>query len=220
MLGAPREREAHHIVYRRRADNAGYKAGNVRDFCEMHGRDFELMLPLDADSLMTGDAIVSLVRIMQAHPKIGILQSLVVGMPSSSPFARIFQFGMRFGMRSYTMGQAWWVGDCGPFWGHNALVRIAPFLRRVQAAGYPRRPALRRACALARSGRGDADAPRRIRSARHAGRGRELRGEPARRAGIHPPRRALVPGQYAVCEAARSAGTEDHQPFSARSGRF
>jgi membrane glycosyltransferase len=85
------------------------------------------MLPLDADSLMAGDQIVRLVRMMQAYPKIGILQSLVVGMPSSSAFARIFQFGMRHGMRSYTMGQAWWVGDCGPFWGHNALVRIKPF---------------------------------------------------------------------------------------------
>jgi membrane glycosyltransferase len=122
-----REREYHHIIYRRRTDNAGFKAGNVRDFCETHGRGFELMLPLDADSLMTGEAIVSLVRIMEAHPKIGILQSLVVGMPSASPFARVFQFGMRFGMRSYTMGQAWWVGDCGPFWGHNAVVRIQPF---------------------------------------------------------------------------------------------
>ena len=48
-------------------------------------------------------------------------------MPSSSAFARIFQFGMRHGMRSYTMGQSWWVGDCGPFWGHNAVVRIKPF---------------------------------------------------------------------------------------------
>jgi membrane glycosyltransferase len=48
-------------------------------------------------------------------------------MPSNSAFARIFQFGMRHGMRPYTMGSAWWGGDCGPFWGHNALVRIAPF---------------------------------------------------------------------------------------------
>jgi membrane glycosyltransferase len=135
-----REREAHHIVYRRRADNAGYKAGNVRDFCEKHGHDFELMLPLDADSLMTGESIVALVRIMQAHPKIGILQSLVVGMPSSSPFARIFQFGMRFGMRSYTMGQAWWVGDCGPFWGHNAVLRIAPFLHECKLPVIPGGP--------------------------------------------------------------------------------
>ena len=116
------------ITYRRRTENTGFKAGNVRDFCERWGRDYELMLPLDADSLMSGDAIVRLVRMMQAHPRLGILQSLVVGMPSSSAFARIFQFGMRHGMRSYTMGQAWWVGDCGPFWGHNAVVRIKPFV--------------------------------------------------------------------------------------------
>jgi membrane glycosyltransferase len=115
------------ITYRRRTDNTGYKAGNVRDFCDKWGNQFELMLPLDADSVMSGPAIVRLVRMMQAHPRIGILQSLVVGMPSSSAFARIFQFGMRHGMRSYTMGQSWWVGDCGPFWGHNAVVRIKPF---------------------------------------------------------------------------------------------
>ena len=78
------------------------------------------MLPLDADSVMSGEAIVKLTRMMQAHPKLGILQSLVVGMPSQSAFARIFQFGMRHGMRPYTMGSAWWIGDCGPFWGHNA----------------------------------------------------------------------------------------------------
>ncbi|MGL4243240.1 MAG: glucans biosynthesis glucosyltransferase MdoH [Beijerinckiaceae bacterium] len=115
------------LVYRRRTENTGYKAGNVREFCDRWGDQYELMLPLDADSLMSGDAIVKLVRVMEAYPKIGILQSLVVGMPSQSAFARIFQFGMRHGMRSYTMGQAWWVGDCGPFWGHNAVVRIKPF---------------------------------------------------------------------------------------------
>ncbi len=119
--------DAARLTYRRRTDNKGYKAGNVRDFCERWGNDFELMLPLDADSVMSGEAIVKLVRMMQAYPKLGILQSLVVGMPSSSAFARTFQFGMRHGMRAYTMGQAWWVGDCGPFWGHNAVVRVKPF---------------------------------------------------------------------------------------------
>jgi membrane glycosyltransferase len=115
------------LVYRRRTDNTGFKAGNVRDFCERWGDRYEVMLPLDADSVMSGEAIVRLARMMQAYPKLGILQSLVVGMPSASAFARVFQFGMRHGMRAYTMGQAWWVGDCGPFWGHNAMVRIAPF---------------------------------------------------------------------------------------------
>ncbi|MGE0626823.1 MAG: glucans biosynthesis glucosyltransferase MdoH [Hyphomicrobiaceae bacterium] len=134
--------DAARIVYRRREVNTGYKAGNVRDFCERWGAGFELMLPLDADSLMSGEAIVRLTRMMQAHPRIGILQSLVVGMPSDSAFARIFQFGMRHGMRTYTMGQAWWVGDCGPFWGHNALVRIKPFADECHLPMLPGKPPL------------------------------------------------------------------------------
>ncbi|MCK0207972.1 glucans biosynthesis glucosyltransferase MdoH [Starkeya koreensis] len=115
------------IHYRRRADNAGYKAGNIRDFLDRWGDDYELMMVLDADSFVGASAILRLVRIVEAHPKLGILQSLVVGMPSRSAFARIFQFGMRHGMRSYTMGASWWAGDCGPYWGHNAVIRVAPF---------------------------------------------------------------------------------------------
>jgi membrane glycosyltransferase len=136
------EGQGHRIVYRRRAVNAGFKAGNVRDLCERWGEEFDLMLPLDADSLMSGSTIVRLVRMMQAHPRIGILQSLVVGLPSASAFARVFQFGMRHGMRAYTMGQAWWVADCGPFWGHNALVRVEPFLRDCELPVLPGRPPL------------------------------------------------------------------------------
>jgi membrane glycosyltransferase len=91
---------------------------------------------------MSGETIVKLVRMMQAHPRLGLVQSLVVGMPSSSAFARIFQFGMRHGMRSYTMGQAWWVGDCGPFWGHNAVVRIKPFMEDCELPLLPGKPPL------------------------------------------------------------------------------
>lgn len=135
---ADRER----IFYRRRTENTGFKAGNVRDFLERWGQDYTFMLPLDADSVMSGDTIVRMTRMGEAHPRIGILQSLVVGMPSQSAFARIFQFGMRHGMRSYTMGQAWWVADCGPFWGHNALVRTEPFKEACELPVLPGRPPL------------------------------------------------------------------------------
>jgi membrane glycosyltransferase len=133
---------ADRLFYRRRTTNEGYKAGNVRDFCDRWGADYDFMLPLDADSLMDGATILRLVRIGQAYPKLGILQSLVVGAPSQSAFARIFQFGMRHGMRPYTMGSAWWVGDCGPFWGHNALVRIAPFVEHCHLPVLPGGPPL------------------------------------------------------------------------------
>jgi membrane glycosyltransferase len=116
------------LTYRRRTDNVGFKAGNIGDFCERWGKDHDFAIMLDADSVMTVDLVLKLVRIMQLDPRLGILQSLVIGMPSASAFARIFQFGMRLGMRSYTIGSAWWQGDCGPYWGHNAIVRIAPFM--------------------------------------------------------------------------------------------
>ncbi len=116
------------ITYRRRTDNAGYKAGNIEDFCARWGKQHDFALTLDADSFMTGPAILRLVRIMQAHPKLGLLQGLVVGLPSTSGFTRLFQFGMRLGMRSYTIGTAWWQGDCGPYWGHNAIFRLKPFM--------------------------------------------------------------------------------------------
>ncbi|MDX2101442.1 MAG: glucans biosynthesis glucosyltransferase MdoH [Alphaproteobacteria bacterium] len=130
------------IHYRRRSENTGFKAGNLRDFCARWGADYELMLPLDADSVMDGPTIVAQVRMMQAHPRLGILQSLVVGMPAQAAFARLFQFGMRHAMRSYTMGQAWWTGDCGPFWGHNALVRIRPFADACHLPMLPGKPPL------------------------------------------------------------------------------
>jgi len=120
------------ITYRRREVNTGYKAGNIRDFCERWGGDHEFAVTLDTDSFMTADAILRLVRIMQADPDIGILQGLVVGLPSTSAFARIFQFGMRLGMRSYTIGSAWWQGDCGPYWGHNAVLRLKPFIAHCE----------------------------------------------------------------------------------------
>jgi membrane glycosyltransferase len=120
------------VTYRRRTANAGYKAGNIRDFCRRWGAGHDFAIVLDADSVMTGSAMLRLVRIMQIAPRLGILQSLVIGMPAMSAFARLFQFGMRLSMRSYTIGSAWWQGDCGPYWGHNAIIRLAPFMQHCE----------------------------------------------------------------------------------------
>jgi membrane glycosyltransferase len=127
------------VTYRRRDDNAGFKAGNIRDFCLRWGAAHDFAVTLDADSFIPAAAILRMVRIMQASPEIGILQGLVVGMPSTSAFARIFQFGMRLGMWSYTTGSAWWQGDCGPHWGHNSVLRLKPFTAHCQMPVLPGR---------------------------------------------------------------------------------
>ncbi|MCB8883636.1 glucans biosynthesis glucosyltransferase MdoH [Acidisoma cellulosilytica] len=116
------------LHYRRRTENIGYKAGNLRDFATAHQERIDFMIALDADSLMSGAAILRLIRVMQANPNLGILQTLVTGRPATSAFARIFQFGMRHGMRTHTTGIAWWQGSSGPYWGHNAIIRLHPFV--------------------------------------------------------------------------------------------
>lgn len=130
------------ITYRRRERGGGYKAGNLRDFCERWGTAHEALIVLDADSVMTPAAMLRLVRVMQVRPEIGILQTLATGLPSASAFARIFQFGMRLGMRSYTLGAASWQGDCGPYWGHNAIIRLAPFIAHCRLPVLPGGPPL------------------------------------------------------------------------------
>ncbi len=125
------------VTYRRRTVNAGFKAGNIEEFCERWGDEYDFALVLDADSYMSADAIIGLVRRMELNPRLGILQSLVVGLPTESAFARVFQFGMRLGMRSYTIGSAWWQGDCGPYWGHNAILRIKPFIENCKLPTLP-----------------------------------------------------------------------------------
>ena len=125
------------VHYRRRAENTGFKAGNVMEFLEHHAGGAELMLCLDADSEMTAAAVLRLVACMEADPQIAILQQLIVGRPATAAFPRLFQFGMRAGMRSWATGQAWWQGPEGPYWGHNAVIRIEPFRRHCRLETLP-----------------------------------------------------------------------------------
>ena len=63
------------IYYRWRQRRTKRKAGNVADFCRRWGRDYRYMIVLDADSVMSGDCLVQLVRLMEADPDTGILQT-------------------------------------------------------------------------------------------------------------------------------------------------
>jgi membrane glycosyltransferase len=125
------------LIYRRRDSNTGFKSGNLRDFCARWGTGHEFMVPLDADSIMTGPAILRLVRIMQANPKIGMLQSLIDCVLPPTGCARIFEFGHRLAWHNYILGSVWWQQDRGQFRGHNAAVRIAPYVAHCDLSKCP-----------------------------------------------------------------------------------
>jgi membrane glycosyltransferase len=77
------------LFYRRRSLNMHYKSGNVADFLRRWGRKYEYSVVLDADSLMAGETLVKMVRLMQCEPRVGILQSAPTLVNAKSLFARI-----------------------------------------------------------------------------------------------------------------------------------
>lgn len=79
------------IFYRRRRVRVKRKSGNIADFCRRWGRNYRYMIVLDADSIMTGEAIVRLVRLMESRPDAGIIQTFPVAVSRRSLFARLQQ---------------------------------------------------------------------------------------------------------------------------------
>lgn len=115
------------IFYRRRDRNTGRKAGNIEDFIQQSGGAYDYAMILDADSLMEGSTIAEMVRRMEADPDLGLLQSLPRVVGARSRFGRTMQFSASFYSPIFARGLAMMQGRTGPFWGHNAVVRVRAF---------------------------------------------------------------------------------------------
>lgn len=127
-------RGADHIFYRNREDNRGRKAGNVEDFIVKSGGAYDYAVTLDADSLMSGAALCAMISKMDADPNLGLLQTLPQMTGASSYFARAMQFSAAFHGPIFTNGLERMQGSVGPYWGHNAIIRVNAF---AQSCGLP-----------------------------------------------------------------------------------
>lgn len=117
------------LFYRRRTLNLNYKSGNIGDFLRRWGRNYDYMVVLDADSLMGGRTLVRMVQLMQRHPTVGILQTSPALLNGQSVFARVQQFGNQLYGPLFTTGLAAVQLGEAAFWGHNAILRVQPFMR-------------------------------------------------------------------------------------------
>ena len=122
------------IFYRRRSSNSGKKAGNVADWCRRWGANYEYMLVLDADSLMTGEAVVKLAQIIEKNPDFGLVQTVPISIGRNTLFARLQQFAGRLYGPMLATGLAFWHRGVSNFWGHNAIIRTRAF---IESAGLP-----------------------------------------------------------------------------------
>ncbi|MBV8835298.1 MAG: glucans biosynthesis glucosyltransferase MdoH [Alphaproteobacteria bacterium] len=115
------------IFYRHRAKNDAKKAGNIAEWVSRFGGQYEQMIVLDADSLMTGDTLVRLVAAMEQNPGAGLIQTFPVMVNAVTPFARVQQFAGRLYGPLIAYGLAWWHGGDSNYWGHNAVIRTRAF---------------------------------------------------------------------------------------------
>jgi len=117
------------IYYRRRQQNIGRKAGNIEDFIRRWGADYAHMIVFDADSVMSGQTLVALARLMEMHPDCGIIQTLPTPTGGQTLFARMLQFANRLYAPVMASGLACWTGGDSLYYGHNAILRIEVFAR-------------------------------------------------------------------------------------------
>ncbi|ACE85536.1 glucans biosynthesis glucosyltransferase MdoH [Cellvibrio japonicus] len=114
--------------YRRREKNIGRKVGNLSEFCQRWGANYEHMIVLDADSLMTGNCLLSLVRAMQANPRAGLIQTVPIPVRQTTFFGRFVQFAAVLYSPMLATGLAFWQTDAANYWGHNAIIRLRAFM--------------------------------------------------------------------------------------------
>ena len=127
------------IYYRRRLNNEGRKSGNVRDFLNAWGRRYRYFMVCDADSVMRGETLVDLVKLMEAHPTVGLIQTVPATVNAESLFGRIQQFANRLYAPIFIAGLNYWALDLGNYWGHNALIRTEPFMQYCDLPQLPGR---------------------------------------------------------------------------------
>ncbi len=127
------------IFYRKRRQSINKKAGNVADFLRRWGKSYRYMIVLDADSIMTGRALVQLVALMEKNPAVGLIQTAPRIVNGETLFARVQSFASRLYSPLFLAGLNYWQQHEGNFWGHNAIVRIQPFMDHCSLPELPGR---------------------------------------------------------------------------------
>ena len=97
------------------------------------------MIVLDADSVMTGEAWVRMVDAMERNPRIGILQTPPKGVNRETLIARVQQFANSLYGPLFAAGQNFWQLGDAQYWGHNAIIRVEPFMRWCELPRLPGR---------------------------------------------------------------------------------
>ncbi len=130
------------VFYRWRRHRIKRKSGNVADFCRRWGANYRYMVILDADSVMSGECLASLVRLMERNPNAGIIQTAPHAAGRDTLYARLQQFASRVYGPLFVAGLHFWQLGESHYWGHNAIIRVEPFIKHCALGRLPGRGSL------------------------------------------------------------------------------
>ncbi len=132
------------IFYRKRRVSLHGKSGNVADFCRRWGRRYRYVIILDADSVMEGGTLVRLAGVMDANPRVGMVQTQPAIVRGTSLLQRLIQFSTRSVGPIFAAGSNFWHLGGSSYWGHNAIIRLQPFMEHCVLPELPGRSAKER----------------------------------------------------------------------------
>ena len=129
------------VFYRWRQHRIKRKSGNIADFCRRWGRKYRYMIVLDADSVMTGDCLTRScgspkpirTRASSRQRRAPRVATRCTRASSSSPRACTDPVHRRPALLAVRRIA---------YWGHNAIIRVAPFIRYCAIGRLPGRGAL------------------------------------------------------------------------------
>lgn len=125
------------IFYRKRRVSRNSKSGNLADFCRRWGQRYRYMIVLDADSVMTGRLLTRLTALMEQNPRVGIIQTAPQLVLGRTFFRRIQQFAAKLYAPLFAAGSNYWHLFGGNYWGHNAIIRLKPFMESCDLPDLP-----------------------------------------------------------------------------------
>ncbi|MBN2466647.1 MAG: glucans biosynthesis glucosyltransferase MdoH [Deltaproteobacteria bacterium] len=128
------------VFYRRRRVNLKRKSGNIADFCRRWGSSYKYMIVFDADSVMAGSSLVALVTMMEQRPKVGIIQTCPMAVNRETLIGRVGQFANHLYGPIFTAGLHFLQLGDSHYWGHNAIIRVAPFIKHCALPKLSGRP--------------------------------------------------------------------------------
>ena len=121
------------IFYRRRRRRVKRKSGNIDDFCRRWGSQYSYMVVLDADSVMSGDCHPGGTGAPDgSEPDAGIISLLRLPVwircmrAANSSLTRVYGPLFAAGFHFWQLGES-------HYWGHNAIIRVKPFIRALCA---------------------------------------------------------------------------------------